>query len=70
MTVNITFKQHTIKRIKEACDRGSCYECPFNRDPYTRESGCVKRIEKYIGKYDLKYNELFNIFYVEGVPNE
>lgn len=34
------------------------------------DDGCVKRIEKYIGKYDLKYNELFNIFYVEGVPNE
>ena len=41
MTVNITFKQEAIKRIKEACDIGSCYECPFDIDPYTGESGCI-----------------------------
>lgn|GEM_PF-7113047 len=30
------------------------------------DSRCVKRIEEYIGKYDMKYNDMFDIFYLEG----
>lgn len=52
MKVNITFNQKQLKKIKEACDRGSCDECPFNRDPYTRESGCILFDDEYRIPYE------------------
>lgn len=64
MTVNITFNQNNIKRIKEACYRGSCDECPFNRDHYTGEAGCILFDYEYRIPYewpedDEKEDDLF-----------
>lgn len=65
--VRIAIKNDNIFFISTSEDDDSKYVVSDNlKGINITDDSCVKRMEKYLGKYELKFNELFGIYYVEG----